>query len=78
MMKLFIEICGWSGTLLIVAAYYLVSVKRLNVSSTKYQLLNIAGAVGLGINVFYKEAWPALVLEIVWGSIALYALVQKK
>ena len=78
MTKLFIEICGWSGTLLIVAAYYFVSVKRLNVSDSKYQLMNIAGATGLGINVFYKEAWPALVLEIVWGSIALYALTQKK
>ena len=77
-MELFINICGWLGTLLIVVAYYFVSIKRLNIADREYQILNLAGAVALGINVFYKQAWPAFVLEIVWGGIAIYALSRKK
>ena len=73
-MELLIEISGWLGTILIVWAYYLVSVRKLDILDQTYQVLNLVGAFFLGVTVFYKQAWPALALEIIWAAIALYAL----
>ncbi len=71
------QISGWIGTVLIVSAYLLVSVKRMNASSRSYQWMNLVGAVALGVNVFHQQSWPALALEIVWGAIAIFALARR-
>ena len=41
-----------------------------------YQAMNFFGALGVGVNVFYQAAWPALALQVVWGIIAVIALVN--
>ncbi|HRH23712.1 MAG TPA: hypothetical protein PK295_03725 [Candidatus Magasanikbacteria bacterium] len=76
-MELFATIVGWIGTFLIVLAYILVSLKKVEGNSTVYQMINLFGALGVGINVFYQQAWPALALEVVWGIIAIVILVKK-
>lgn len=58
-------------------AYCLVTFKKIEVASRAYQLINLIGALALGINVFHQHAWPALALEIVWGAIAVAALARK-
>lgn len=75
-MENFIQIAGWIGTFLIILAYFLVSNKKVDGSNKYYQLINLFGAVGVGINVFHQHAWPALVLEIVWGIIAITSLLK--
>lgn len=77
-METLIQIIGWIGTFLIVFAYFLVSYKKVDGSSKIYQALNLFGAIGVGINVFYQQAWPAVVLQIVWGIIAIIALTKNK
>lgn len=77
-MELFATIVGWVGTCLIVLAYALVSTKKVQGNSTLYQTLNLFGAAGVGINVFYQSAWPAVALQIVWGIIAIVSLVKSK
>ena len=72
-MDILIQISGWMGTLLIVAAYFLVSFKKMSTDKRIYQLMNLFGAIGIGINVFYHSAWPAFVMEIVWALIAILA-----
>lgn len=62
---------------LMVSAYFLVSNKKLASHSILYQLMNLFGAIGLGINVFYQRAWPALAFEVLWILIAITALVRK-
>lgn len=69
---------GWVGTFLIVFAYYLVSTKKVDGSSKQYQLLNFFGALCVGTNVFYQQAWPAVALQVVWGIIAILTLLKKK
>ena len=71
------QISGWTGTVLFLLAYCLVTFRKIEATSRSYQLLNLFGAIFLGINVFYARAWPALVLEIVWVGIAISALVRK-
>ena len=76
MTELFIQICGWTGTALIVGAYYFVSDKKLDPAGKTYQLLNLIGSAGVGVNVFYQKAWPAVALEVVWGAIAVATLIR--
>ena len=35
------------------------------------------GAVAVGVNVAAQKAWPALVLQVVWGVIALVSLKKR-
>ena len=60
-----------------VSAYFLVSSKKLESHDRRYQLMNLFGAIGLGLNVFHQKAWPALAFEVMWVLIALYALMRK-
>lgn len=75
-MDILTNILGWCGTVLIVLAYYLVSNKKVDSTGALYQWMNLLGAIGIGVNVFYRQAWPSVALEIVWGGIALVALVK--
>lgn len=77
-MEILIQTSGWIGTFLIVGAYYLVSYKKVDSSSKAYQVMNLLGAIGVGVNVFSQEAWPAVALQVAWGTIAIFALTKKK
>ena len=75
-MEVLIQTLGWIGTLLIVSAYYLVSSKKLTGNNRTYQAMNLFGAIGVGIHVFYQEAWPAVALQSIWGIIAILSLIK--
>ncbi|MDP3963539.1 MAG: hypothetical protein Q8Q39_03515 [bacterium] len=77
-MKIFIQAAGWIGTILIVLAYWLVSRQQVTAQSDVYQLMNLIGAIGVGINVFHKKAWPAVALQVIWGIIAIASLILPK
>ena len=77
-MEIFSETVGWVGAFLVVTAFFLVSTKRIKATSRRYELLNLFGAIGVGVNVFYQQSWPALVLQIIWALIAIYSLVKLK
>lgn len=75
-MEIFIQTVGWIGTGLIVLAYFLISRQYMTGKSKVYQFMNLFGAIGVGINVFHQEAWPALALQIIWGIIAIASLIR--
>ena len=77
-MEIIIQTVGWVGTFLIVFAYFLVSYKKVDGGSKIYQAINLLGAIGVGVNVFHQQAWPAVVLQVVWGIIAIIALIKKQ
>ena len=64
------------GAFLVIAAYALVSSKRLEPDSRLYQLMNLVASILVGASTFVQQAWPALSIQIVWGTIALISLVQ--
>jgi len=76
-MEILIQTSGWVGSFLIVLAYFLISYKKIDAGSKAYQAMNLLGAIGVGVNVFHQEAWPAVALQVVWGVIAILALVKK-
>jgi hypothetical protein len=73
-LKTFISVAGWAAALLILGAYSLLSLGKLQARSWAYQLMNLVGAVGFIINCAWNGAWPSVALNVVWVGIAAYAL----
>ena len=76
-MSALIDVAGWVGAALLVAAYALVSTGRLQGSGLRFQLLNIVGGVALTVNTAYHGAWPSAALNVVWVVVGLGALVRR-
>jgi hypothetical protein len=72
--RTFIEIAGWSGTVLILGSYALISSGKLQPRSALYQCMNLLGAIGLAINSGWNGAWPSAGLNLVWLVIAILAI----
>jgi hypothetical protein len=75
-MSVMLETLGWAGMVTFVIAYYGVSSGKLKADGKLYQWMNFGGAIAVGSSVFAKQAWPAFVLEVIWGAIALMALIR--
>lgn len=73
--KIFLEnTVGWYGALATLSAYFLVSFGLANPQDLRYQLLNLTGAVGLGTICYFKKTYQPLVVNIIWGIIAIIAI----
>jgi len=72
--KLLLDIAGWLAAVLLLAAYWLISTKRVEGDSTGYQSLNIVGSILLMANTAYYGAYPSAFVNLVWLGIALYAI----
>ncbi len=78
-MEIFSQILGWVGTFFVVFAYFILIYREdITEDSKSYQLLNLFGAIFIGVSVFYKTAWPAFTLQIIWALIAIYSLLKIK
>jgi hypothetical protein len=69
-----IEVIGWLGAVLVLSAYGLLSAHRLSSRSVAYQVLNIAGSVGLVINTGWNGAIPSAAVNVIWLGIGAHAL----
>ena len=76
MLNFVIDVCGWAAMLLIIGAYFLVTVGRLTPQNRVYQWMNIIGALGFIVNSSWYHAFPSAALNIVWAAIALYSLLR--
>lgn len=72
-----IDILGWIGSVCILLAYILVSVKKVTGNSRLYQLINLIGGLLLAANTYYKGAIPATFLNVFWAVIAVKTLLTK-
>ena len=76
--ELLVEVVGWAGALMILAAYALVSTGRVAPSGVPYQALNILGAAGFVVNGLAHGAMPSAVLNIVWIGIGVFVLMRRR
>lgn len=70
------ETIGWAGSAMVVAAYAMISLKRLTADSLSYQVLNFLGSILLIAFTVYKEAYPPATVNSIWAVIALISLSQ--
>jgi len=76
-----VEIAGWTGALLILAGYALLTMGRLNGQSALYQAMNVVGAAGFIVNGWYHGAIPSVALNIIWmmiGAVALSRILKRR
>jgi hypothetical protein len=76
--SLLVDVIGWLGVAGLLAAYGLVSAKKLAGDSAIYQSLNLLGAGLLIVNSFYYGAFPSVGINVVWVAIAVFTLVSRR
>lgn len=76
MKNLLSELLGWYGLIVVLLGYFLVSFSILKAESVPYQLLNVTGATGLTVVSLAKRAYQLTIVNVVWGTIGLIALVK--
>lgn len=67
---------GWFGAIATLTAYFLVSFEIVSPKDLRYQILNLTGAIGLGIICYYKKTYQPMTVNIIWGFIALLAIMS--
>lgn len=75
-MKLIIDILGWIGSVLLIAAYALNSYQKIRSDSYTFLLLNIVAGVFLIIYSWYYTAFANTFINVVWVIIAVPALIK--
>ncbi|MEO7635796.1 MAG: hypothetical protein ABIS38_09165 [Sphingomicrobium sp.] len=76
-----VEIAGWIGALLILAAYALLTAGRVTGKSLSYQAMNVVGAAGFIVNGWWHGAIPSTALNVVWlliGAFASWRIVKSQ
>jgi len=76
-----VEAVGWTGALLILLAYVLVTMGRLTGQSLAFQWMNLFGAAGFIVNGWWHRALPSTALNVVWmliAGVALWRLWKRK
>ncbi|MBR2171592.1 hypothetical protein [Sphingopyxis sp.] len=71
-----IEIIGWAAAAIILAAYILLSLGRLDGRSYLYQWMNVVGAGGFIVNSGYNGAIPSAVLNVIWAAMGLFTVLS--
>ena len=75
--NLLINILGWTGSILYLLAYALVSMKKTEGDSLLYQSINIFAGTLLVIYTLYLGAYATTGLNAVWVVIGLLTLGRK-
>ena len=73
-----IAVVGWVATVLILGAYWLLSIGKFDQHSRLYQWMNIIGALGFVINCTWNHALPSVALNVVWMLIGIYSLARNR
>lgn len=67
---------GIVGTLLILAAFFLLQAGRLSGTGLVYQLLNLCGAGGVLVSLIGQFNVSVFVLEVTWVVISAYGIFR--
>ena len=76
-LNILINILGWTGSILFLLAYTLVSLKKTEGDSLLYQSMNIVAGIFLVIYTLSLEAYATMALNAVWAIIGLITLGRR-
>lgn len=71
-----VNVVGWLGMALLIGAYALVTMGKVQGTSLVFQLMNLFGGFFLMLNSAYYGAWPSAGLNVVWVVVGLVGLVR--
>lgn len=70
------EIVGWTGVILILLAYSLVTLEAVKPSATVYGLMNLLGALGIVISSYFKRDFQPVLLNLIWLIVAAIGILK--
>jgi len=76
MLKLAIEIIGWSAAAMMLLAYLLLTSGRLSSRAPTYQWLNVLSGAGFILNSGWNGAYPSACINVLWVAIGLYGVFR--
>lgn len=71
-----IELIGIAGGVLLLGAFLEVSLGRWDGKNFLYELSNLIGCILLFIYALHKQAYTNLVLNVIWGAVALFVIIN--
>jgi hypothetical protein len=77
-MNIFVEILGWVASVLIVGSYALNITGKLAAESKIYIFANVFGGLFFVINTYFHQAYPSMVVNMIWVIIAIIMIAKKK
>ncbi|AWB57469.1 MULTISPECIES: hypothetical protein [unclassified Colwellia] len=76
MIDLLFDIIGMSGTVLVVGAFIMLQLEKLNPKSLTYNLTNLIGAILLLISLCYNFNLASFVIELFWIAASVIGLFK--
>jgi hypothetical protein len=67
---------GILGTLMVLAAFFLLQAGKIHGNRLAYQLLNLLGAVGVLVSLWDRFNPSVFVLELAWVAISAYGILR--
>jgi len=67
---------GIIGSIMISIAYFGVSTGRVSGENPRFQMLNLIGSVMILYSLWFRPNLGAIIIEVLWISIASYALIK--
>lgn len=74
--SIFGDAIGIAGVLLIVIAYVMMQLDRMDPKKILFSLLNAIGAIFILISLIYDWNLASFIMEIIWITISLYGVYQ--
>jgi hypothetical protein len=68
---------GMLGTLMVLAAFFLLQAGRLSGTGLVYQLLNLFGAAGVLLSLWGRFNVSVFLLEATWVAISAYGIARR-
>ena len=75
-MNFFINVLGWTGSLMVLTAYGLNSYQKLKSDSSAFYLLNFTGGSFLIVYTLCYEAYASTFINVVWVVVAIPAIFR--
>ena len=69
------DLFGWIGMILVLLAYGLLSVNKIN-NGKLYQIMNLVASIFMAIGLLPKNAWFSFALQVAWGLIAIISIIK--
>ena len=77
-MNIIVESLGWIASVLIVGSYTLNITGKLAAENKLYILANMIGGLFFVINTYFHQAYPSMVVNLIWVIIAIAMITKKK
>jgi hypothetical protein len=77
-MNIIVESIGWIASVLIVGSYALNITGKLAAENKWYILANMIGGLFFVINTYFHQAYPSMVVNLIWVIIAIVMITKKK